>query len=154
MSNFTNFTPTTFYRHSFGRMTSLGEHFKGEKRGESRLELPKLGDAQQQSKHRMETIYLRLRSQRRTYQQRDAASSMCVLLSINLTGRRRLRAHHMWTERPPFTVTWCFMWVIADLYPHPKLRSFSVLSSHRRTATEFPSRHCVKMSSMTMQTGR
>lgn len=38
--------------------------------------------------------------------------------------------------------------VCARLISHPKLRSFSVLSSHRRTATEFPSRHCVKMSSM------
>lgn len=31
---------------------------------------------------------------------------------------------------------------------HPWLRSFSVLSSHSRTATALPSRHCVKMSSM------
>lgn len=31
---------------------------------------------------------------------------------------------------------------------HPWLRSFSVLSSQRRTATALPSRHCVKMSSM------
>lgn len=31
---------------------------------------------------------------------------------------------------------------------HPWLRSFSVLSSQRRTATALPSRHCVKMSSI------
>lgn len=31
---------------------------------------------------------------------------------------------------------------------HPWLRSFSVLSNHKRTATALPSRHCVKMSSI------
>lgn len=31
---------------------------------------------------------------------------------------------------------------------HPWLRSFSVLSNHRRTATALPSRHCVKISSI------
>lgn len=63
-------------------MTSLGEHFQGGKNGgESRLELPKLGDAEQ---HSLETIYPTLRSQKQTYQQRISASSMCIVLSINV----------------------------------------------------------------------
>ena len=37
------------------------------------------------------------------------------------------------------------MWHIT----HPWLRSFSVLSNHKRTATALPSRHCVKISSIT-----
>lgn len=111
VSNFTNFTPTAFYRHSFSAMTSLGEHFQGGKMGgKSRLELPKLGDAQQ---HSLETIYPPLRSQRHTYQQRISASCMCILLSINV--KPAFTCPPQWTERP-----WCFMRVIADI-PSPQV---------------------------------
>lgn len=53
----------------------------GKMGGKSRLELPKLGDAQQ---HSLETIYATLRSQRHTNQQRISTSSMCVRLPINV----------------------------------------------------------------------